>query len=50
MVDDQVQQPVNKNSESIINGATEIISELSARVDKFCPHCKALIKESILKL
>jgi hypothetical protein len=41
-----VQTPVNKNSE-FVDRATEIITKLIEQVDKCCPLCNELLKESL---
>jgi hypothetical protein len=40
-----VQKDLNKNSD--LDRATDIITKLTEQVDKCCPHCKELLKESL---
>lgn len=47
MDSNQVQTPTNKNSQEFVNRAADIIIRLSEQVDKCCPRCKELLKESL---
>ena len=48
MVDTQIETPIHKGSSEFVARAADIITKLATQIDKCCPSCRELIKESIL--